>query len=120
VRLRAGLQFSNIFKSCCPLCLQGTVRPAHYHVLLDENKFSADQLQLLTHHLCYLYCRCTRSVSIVQPAYYAHLAAERGRLLCSAYNDSDSDAASSASGGTGLSATLAEVNNILSGRMFFV
>jgi len=100
--------------------IQGTVRPAHYHVLLDENKFSADQLQLLTHHLCYLYCRCTRSVSIVQPAYYAHLAAERGRILCSAYGDSDSDAASTASGGTAPAATFEDVNPLLSGRMFFV
>jgi hypothetical protein len=38
------------------LCLdsfQGTSRPAHYHVLWDENKFTADELQTLTNNLCY-------------------------------------------------------------------
>lgn len=33
--------------------LQGTSRPAHYHVLWDENNFSADGLQSLTNNLCY-------------------------------------------------------------------
>jgi hypothetical protein len=32
---------------------QGTSRPTHYHVLLDENRFSADALQTLTYNLCY-------------------------------------------------------------------
>ncbi|CAE6016796.1 unnamed protein product [Arabidopsis arenosa] len=59
--------------------IQGTSRPAHYHVLLDENRFTADQLQMLTNNLCYTFARCTRSVSIVPPAYYAHLAAFRAR-----------------------------------------
>nr|POE96118.1 protein argonaute 5 [Quercus suber] len=59
--------------------IQGTSRPTHYHVLYDENNFSADVLQMLTNNLCYTYARCTRSVSIVPPAYYAHLAAFRAR-----------------------------------------
>ena len=29
--------------------IQGTNRPCHYHVLLDENKFGAQELQLLTY-----------------------------------------------------------------------
>lgn len=33
--------------------LQGTSRPAHYHVLWDENNFSADEIQSLTNNLCY-------------------------------------------------------------------
>ncbi|GKF15742.1 PAZ domain-containing protein, partial [Tanacetum coccineum] len=57
----------------------GTSRPTHYHVLYDENKFTADGLQTLTNSLCYTYARCTRSVSNVPPAYYAHLAAFRAR-----------------------------------------
>ncbi|CAI2172161.1 19284_t:CDS:10 [Funneliformis geosporum] len=60
--------------------LHGTSRPAHYHVLFDENKFTADRLQNLTHKLCYNYQRATRSVSIAPAAYYAHLAAKRARL----------------------------------------
>lgn len=29
--------------------IQGTNRPCHYHVLLDETKFGAQELQLLTY-----------------------------------------------------------------------
>ncbi|WRX21058.1 PAZ domain - like 5 [Theobroma cacao] len=59
---------------------KGTSRPAHYHVLWDENNFTADGIQSLTNNLCYTYARCTRSVSVVPPAYYAHLAAFRARF----------------------------------------
>lgn len=59
--------------------LQGTSKPAHYVVLKDDNKFGADQLQNLTHSLCYTFARATRSVSICPPAYYADLLCERGR-----------------------------------------
>ncbi|KAH9700117.1 protein argonaute 5 [Citrus sinensis] len=59
--------------------IQGTSRPTRYHVLYDENRFTADGLQVLTNNLCYTYARCTRSVSVVPPAYYAYLAAFRAR-----------------------------------------
>ncbi|KAL0534162.1 hypothetical protein IC582_028446 [Cucumis melo] len=76
--------------------IQGTSRPTHYHVLYDENKFTADAMQMLTNNLCYTYARCTRSVSIVPPAYYAHLAAFRARY----YIEGDSsDSGSTSSGG---------------------
>ncbi|CAN6439599.1 unnamed protein product [Victoria cruziana] len=68
------------FYLCSHAGIQGTSRPAHYHVLWDENNFTADGLQSLTNNLCYTYARCTRSVSIVPPAYYAHLAAFRARF----------------------------------------
>ncbi|KAG0475514.1 hypothetical protein HPP92_015200 [Vanilla planifolia] len=61
------------FYLCSHAGIQGTSRPTHYHVLFDENKFSADGLQTLTNNLCYTYARCTRAVSVVPPAYYAHL-----------------------------------------------
>ncbi|XP_057955824.1 protein argonaute 5-like [Malania oleifera] len=79
--------------------IQGTSRPAHYHVLYDENKFSADDLQILTNNLCYTYARCTRSVSIVPPAYYAHLAAFRARY----YIEGESSEGQSSTGGGGRS-----------------
>ncbi|CAG8442443.1 2214_t:CDS:2 [Diversispora eburnea] len=60
--------------------LQGTCRPAHYHVLMDENGFTPDSLQALSYNLCYIYARCTRSVSIVPPVYYAHLVCSRARF----------------------------------------
>ncbi|RVX20120.1 Protein argonaute MEL1 [Vitis vinifera] len=74
--------------------IQGTSRPTHYHVLYDENKFTADILQILTNNLCYTYARCTRSVSIVPPAYYAHLAAFRARY----YIEGDTSDSGSGSG----------------------
>lgn len=68
------------FYLCSHAGIQGTSRPAHYHVLWDENNFTADAIQSLTNNLCYTYARCTRSVSVVPPAYYAHLAAFRARF----------------------------------------
>ncbi|ORY67956.1 Piwi domain-domain-containing protein [Leucosporidium creatinivorum] len=49
--------------------LLGTSRSAHYTVLVDDSKFSADTLQQLVYNLCYTYARCTRSVSYATPAY---------------------------------------------------
>ncbi|KAJ4962028.1 hypothetical protein NE237_021938 [Protea cynaroides] len=86
------------FYLCSHAGIQGTSRPAHYHVLWDENKFTADGLQSLTNNLCYTYARCTRSVSIVPPAYYAHLAAFRARFYM---EPETSDSGSMASGAVG-------------------
>ncbi|KXJ89668.1 ribonuclease H-like domain-containing protein [Microdochium bolleyi] len=71
--------------------LQGTARPAHYTVLLDEvfrhsyansktaNTDAADSIQDLTHHMCYLFGRATKAVSICPPAYYADIVCTRQR-----------------------------------------
>lgn len=65
--------------------LKGTARPAHYTVLLDEifrprfGTKAADELERLTHDLCYLYGRATKAVSICPPAYYADIVCERAR-----------------------------------------
>ncbi|KAG2434383.1 hypothetical protein HYH02_012396 [Chlamydomonas schloesseri] len=80
--------------------LQGTNKPAHYHVLVDEIGFGADGIQLLTYWLCYLYQRTTKSVSYCPPAYYADRAAFRGRTLLAAAS-SASDSASESGGGRG-------------------
>ena len=63
----------------CLFLVQGTSRPTHYHVLWDDNELSAEKLQQLSYQLCHTYVRCTRSVSIPAPAYYAHLVAFRAR-----------------------------------------
>ncbi|CAB5355141.1 unnamed protein product [Rhizophagus irregularis] len=60
--------------------LLGTSRPAHYYVLYDDNGFNPDMLQTLSYNLCYIYARCTRSVSLVPPVYYAHLVTNRAKL----------------------------------------
>ncbi|MCJ1459955.1 hypothetical protein MMC28_010334 [Mycoblastus sanguinarius] len=59
--------------------LQGTARPAHYVIVHDEMKLGANQLEQVTHSLCYLFGRATKAVSICPPAYYADLLCERGR-----------------------------------------
>ncbi|CAB5308712.1 unnamed protein product [Rhizophagus irregularis] len=59
--------------------LLGTSRPAHYHVLYDENGFDANRLQTLSYNLCYIFVRCTRAVSLVPPVYYAHLVTTRAK-----------------------------------------
>jgi len=59
----------------------GTSKPTKYILLHDEIGFKMSELQLLTFWLTHLYARCTRAVSIVAPAYYAHWAAKRGRVL---------------------------------------
>uniref|UniRef100_A0A0E0CTI8 Piwi domain-containing protein n=1 Tax=Oryza meridionalis TaxID=40149 RepID=A0A0E0CTI8_9ORYZ len=86
------------FYLCSHAGIKGTSRPAHYHVLWDENNFTADALQTLTNNLCYTYARCTRSVSIVPPAYYAHLAAFRARF----YMEPDTSDSSSVVSGPGV------------------
>ncbi|KAL8166531.1 hypothetical protein V2J09_008030 [Rumex salicifolius] len=89
------------FYLCSHAGIQGTSRPAHYHVLWDENNFSADDLQSLTNNLCYTYARCTRSVSIVPPAYYAHLAAFRARFYMEPENSDSGSMTSGAASGRG-------------------
>lgn len=43
-----------------------------------------DDFEQLTYRLCFVYQRCTKSVSMVAPAYYAHLVAYRARKLYAA------------------------------------
>jgi eukaryotic translation initiation factor 2C len=90
------------FYLCSHAGIQGTSRPAHYHVLWDENNFSADGLQSLTNNLCYTYARCTRSVSIVPPAYYAHLAAFRARFYMETETSDSGSMTSAAAAGRGM------------------
>lgn len=67
------------FYLCSHQGIQGTSRPSYYNVLWDDNSFKSDDLQCLTYQLCHTYARCTRSVSIPAPTYYAHLCAFRAR-----------------------------------------
>ncbi|CAF4294632.1 unnamed protein product [Rotaria sp. Silwood2] len=57
-----------------------TSRPAHYHVLHDDNKLKPDQVQMLSYALCYASARCTCSISIPAPVKYADLLAFRANL----------------------------------------
>ncbi|KAJ3325485.1 hypothetical protein HDV06_004344 [Boothiomyces sp. JEL0866] len=61
--------------------IQGMSRPTIYHVLYDEQKMRPDEAQQLCFNLCYLSERATRSISMVAPAYRAHLAAYYARMF---------------------------------------
>lgn len=63
-------------------------KPAHYVVIHDELKLGANELQGITHRLCYLFGRATRAVSVCPPAYYADILCERGRCYIAKYINS--------------------------------
>ncbi|KAL6230415.1 hypothetical protein BDW75DRAFT_73543 [Aspergillus navahoensis] len=73
--------------------LKGTARPAHYYTVWDEiflrqkiippAKNAADMLEAMTYHMCYLFGRATKAVSICPPAYYADLVCTRARCYLS-------------------------------------
>lgn len=106
------------FYLCAHNGMIGTTRPTHYQVLLDENNFSTDDLQQLTHWLCYTYARSTTAVSVVAPVAYAHLAATHAR------NFLDTDGGSETSSQTGklegsTHIDFAELHEKMKSRMFF-
>jgi eukaryotic translation initiation factor 2C len=77
-------------------------------VLKDENKLGADQLQNLTHNLCYTFARATRAVSICPPAYYADILCERGRAYLHSVLKGQGTVEFSANAWSGVNPALAE------------
>lgn len=67
------------FYLCSHVAIQGTSRPVHYHVIMDEANLSANDLQRMIYHQCYSYARSTTPVSLHPAVYYAHLASNRAR-----------------------------------------
>ena len=88
------------------VALQGTVKPAHFTVLLDEicrshvERLTAqgqptwtnavDMVEDIIHTLCYMFQRSTRAVSLVPPVYYADLAWQRARRYLASHFDATS------------------------------
>jgi len=97
--------------------LQGTSRPAHYHVLHDENQLTADQMQHFAFRLCHSYARVARSVSLPPATYYAHLLAFRARCFVESDEENTSQASS---GSSGSALNVARVHDTMRGRMYFV
>ncbi|KAL5606798.1 hypothetical protein BROUX41_003178 [Berkeleyomyces rouxiae] len=67
------------FYLCSHVAIQGTARPVHYHVILDEAKCQPNDLQQMLYDQCYQYIRSTTPVSLHPAVYYAHLASNRAR-----------------------------------------
>lgn len=103
--------------------LKGTARPAHYTVLLDEifrpryGKEAANELEKVTHELCYLFGRATKAVSICPPAYYADLVCERARAHRPEFAGSD---AGSEVSGSGPPSVWRDINRKLQNSMFYI
>ncbi|GFP88430.1 protein argonaute 4a [Phtheirospermum japonicum] len=70
------LEYNN-FYMCPHAARMGTLRPTHYHVLLNEIGFSSDELQELIHSLSYVFQRSNNAISEVAPVRYARLAAAK-------------------------------------------
>ncbi|KAF9876347.1 piwi domain-containing protein [Colletotrichum karsti] len=107
--------------------LKGTARPAHYTVLMDEifrEKYgvgaqAADQLEKLTHNLCYLFGRATKAVSICPPAYYADIVCDRARVhRPELYDISDTESVSTAS--RAVSVATIQVHDNLRDTMYYI
>ncbi|XP_021902597.1 protein argonaute 4-like isoform X2 [Carica papaya] len=112
---------NNDFYLCAHAGMIGTTRPTHYHVLLDEIGFSADDLQELVHSLSYVYQRSTTAISVVAPVCYAHLAAtQMGQFI----KFEDASETSSSHGGTTTAGAVAvpqlpRLKENVSSSMFF-
>lgn len=112
--------------------LQGTARPAHYVVLVDEIFRSrrpagsvADDLVSLTQSMCYAFGRATKAVSYCTPAYYADILCERARCYLSSVFDTPagSVAGSSVAGpgpGPGTMEQDVRVHERLKNTMFYI
>ncbi|KAJ3207338.1 Eukaryotic translation initiation factor 2C [Entophlyctis luteolus] len=100
--------------------IQGTSRPTHYHVLLDENRFTSDEFQQITYNLCYTYARATKSVSLIPAVYYAHLAADRARYHRRGGHICDSESGSVADDEASAIAEFDPVTAAMKKSMYFV
>ncbi|KDP30816.1 hypothetical protein JCGZ_13759 [Jatropha curcas] len=109
------------FYMCAHAGMIGTSRPAHYHVLLDEIGFSADDLQNLIHSLSYVYQRSTTAISVVAPVCYAHLAAQQmGQFMkFEDLSETSSGQGSMSSAGPVAIPELPRLHEDVAGSMFF-
>lgn len=113
--------------------LNGTARPAHYYVILDEIfirrrvppqfKNVADVIEDLTHTMSYVYGRATKAVSICTPAYYADVVCTRARCyLGRVFGDESSSASFSQGAGPAVPNQFGSitVHEALKNTMFYI
>ncbi|KAK7931762.1 hypothetical protein PG985_002474 [Apiospora marii] len=110
--------------------LQGTARPAHYTVLLDEifepkyKAEAANMMEKVVHEMCYLFGRATKAVSICPPAYYADILCTRRRVYMSDVFDASTDDNTSVSSGSQeqhiLKASGRKIHDRLKDTMYYI
>lgn len=117
--------------------LQGTARPAHYYVLLDEifqRRYKtipppfqnmADILEDLTHGMSYTFGRATKAVRVCPPAKYADMVCDRARLYLSHLYDTPTHSATASVAGSAHERDQASDDNVrvhpkLRDTMFYV
>ena len=69
----------NDFYLCSHSAIQGTARPVHWQILMDEMNMPPTQMQNMLYEHCYQYIRSTTPVSVHPAVYYAHLASNRAK-----------------------------------------
>ncbi|CAL2030811.1 unnamed protein product [Caenorhabditis brenneri] len=81
--VETGITVNNLFEFylVSHAGIQGTSRPTKYVVMWDDNRMPPDEIHEMTYQLCHTQSRCTRSVSIPSPVYYAKLVAQRAKIL---------------------------------------
>lgn len=110
--------------------IQGTGRPAHYVVVLDEIFRAragaqvgkvADELERMTQALCYSYSRATKAVSICTPAYHADILCERSRrYMADLFEGGGSDEASTTAGSVVGDPDGVKIHGKLKNTMFYI
>lgn len=65
--------------------MQGTARPTHYTILLDENGYGQDELDAMIYDLAHDHQIVNKPVSLAAPLMGAHEMAERGKRIWRAY-----------------------------------
>ena len=112
-------------------CLQGTARPGHYVVILDEifrarnakppHQNAADALEDLTLNMCHLFGRATKAVSLCPAAYYADLLCTRARCyLSEQFDPNDTSATPSTASGTTLTSFDISIPDNIKDTMWYV
>lgn len=82
-----------------------------------------DDFENLTNKLCYIHARCTRAISMVAPAYYAHLVARRARIYYLAMKEMHCHTPGcqhSHPDGSGELVKVPEVHSDMRSRMYFL
>jgi hypothetical protein len=118
--------------------IQGTARPTHYFIVLDEifraryakasslphgARNVADVLESLTQSLCYTYGRATKAVSVCTPAYYADVVCERARCYLSGVYDTPTHSMAGSVAGSGAAAVANDdvlIHERLRDTMFYI